>query len=250
MRKGHARCEPTGVAADVGDDEEVRAEPHGADDRHLGLEAVDDVCGDRVAVAHDQPLADLLPQPRLLGLALGDVWEARHLVDVVEDFVVGLEALGDQQGVVLDEPLRLFTGPAHPFASAPSVRLADLAGHRVWMPGNAPGTEWAAYYDALAEAFGLSIDAIGPDFGVEALLDTIVDSATLATFLSERTPLVWPVGHDLRLVPLRDPTPIYPHSLLWRADNPHPALATLRDHLVSARPDEPDTGIWKPQWAR
>ncbi|MFI8930924.1 LysR family transcriptional regulator [Streptomyces sp. NPDC053474] len=151
---------------------------------------------------------------------------------------------------VLDEPLRLFTGPAHPFAAASSVTLAELAGHRIWMPGNAPGTEWAAYYDALAEAFGLSIDAIGPDFGVEALLDTIVDSATVATFLSERTPLVWPVGHDLRLVPLRDPTPVYPHSLLWRADNPHPALATLRDHLVSARPAGPDTGVWKPEWAR
>ncbi|WP_172382452.1 LysR family transcriptional regulator [Streptomyces sp. MNP-20] len=151
---------------------------------------------------------------------------------------------------VLDEPLRLFTGPAHPFAAASSVALADLAGHRIWMPGNAPGTEWAAYYDALAEAFGLSIDAIGPDFGVEALLDTIVDSAAVATFISERTPLVWPVGHDLRLIPLRDPTPVYPHSLLWRADNPHPALATLRDHLASARPAEPDTGIWKPQWAR
>ncbi|MEU2561581.1 LysR family transcriptional regulator [Streptomyces longispororuber] len=151
---------------------------------------------------------------------------------------------------VLDEPLRLFTGPAHPFAAAEAVALADLAGHRIWMPSNAPGTEWAAYYDALAAAFGLTIDTIGPDFGVEALLDTIADSATLATFLSEHTPLVWPVGHDMRLIPLRDPTPVYPHSLLWHADNPHPALAALRGHLAPARPGERDDGTWRPEWAR
>ena len=25
--------------------------------------------------------------------------------------------------------------------------------------------------------------------------------------------------------------PVYPHSLIWRGDNPHPALAVLRSHL-------------------
>ncbi|MEI5103767.1 LysR family transcriptional regulator [Streptomyces sp. PmtG] len=150
---------------------------------------------------------------------------------------------------VLDEPLELFTGPAHPFAAAPSVTPAALAGHRIWMPSNAPGTEWAAYYDELAATFGLTIDTVGPDFGVEALLDTIADSSTLATFLSGRTPLAWPAGYDLRRVPLRHPTPVYPHSLLWRADNAHPALAALRDHLRATRP-EPPADAWKPTWAR
>ncbi|MFH8347373.1 LysR family transcriptional regulator [Streptomyces sp. NPDC018045] len=147
---------------------------------------------------------------------------------------------------VFDEPLHLFTGPAHEFAAARSIAPAQLAGRRIWMPGNAPGTEWAAYYDALAAAFGLTIDAIGPDFGIEPLLDTIADSSTLATFLSEQTPLVWPAGHDLRRIPLRNPTPLYPHSLIRRTDNPHPALAALTGHLTSAYPGRPDTGIWIP----
>jgi hypothetical protein len=30
-----------------------------------------------------------------------------------------------------------------------------------------PGTEWAAYYDELSAAFGLTIDAMGPAFGNE-----------------------------------------------------------------------------------
>ncbi len=89
-----------GVAADVRHDEEVRAEAHRADDRHLGLEALQDVRGHRAPVAHREPREDFLAQPRLLRLALGHVRELRHLVDMVEDLVVGLDALGDQQGVV------------------------------------------------------------------------------------------------------------------------------------------------------
>ncbi|MFJ2770439.1 LysR family transcriptional regulator [Streptomyces sp. NPDC087300] len=149
---------------------------------------------------------------------------------------------------VFDEPLHLFTGPAHEFATARAVAPAQLIGHRIWMPGNLPGTEWAAYYDELAAAFGLIVESTGPNFGVEHLLDTIADSSTLSTFISEQTPLVWPAGHDLRRIPLRDPTPVYPHSLIWRTDNPHPALSTLRDHLSAAYPGR-DSGTWRPRWA-
>jgi DNA-binding transcriptional LysR family regulator len=150
---------------------------------------------------------------------------------------------------VFDEPLQLFTGPAHDFATARAVAPAQLAGRRVWMPGNIPGAEWTAYYDALAAAFGVAIDTIGPNFGVEGLLDTIAESSTIATFLSEQTPLVWPAAHDLRRVPVRDPTPVYPHCLLWHADNPHPSLATLRAYLASRPARHLDTEVWTPPWA-
>jgi len=58
---------------------------------------------------------------------------------------------------VLNEPVQLLTGPAHEFAAASAVTPAGLAGHRSWMPGLVPGTEWTAYYDELASAFGLTI---------------------------------------------------------------------------------------------
>ncbi|NEW70041.1 LysR family transcriptional regulator [Streptomyces rhizosphaericus] len=148
---------------------------------------------------------------------------------------------------VFDEPLRLFTGPRHEFANAPALTPAQLAGRRIWMPGNLPGTEWAAYYDELATTFGIVIDSVGPDFGIEALLDTIAGSTTLATFVSEQTPLVWPAGHDLRRIPLKDPTPLYPHSLIWRTHNPHPSLAALRRHLTAAYPGRPNRGVWVPE---
>ncbi|MCT9082678.1 LysR family transcriptional regulator [Streptomyces fulvoviolaceus] len=147
---------------------------------------------------------------------------------------------------VYDEPLQLVTGPAHELAAARTVRPGLLAGHRIWMPGLVAGTEWAAYYDDLAAEFGLTIEATGPDFGTEPLLDTIADSATLATFVGELTRLVWPAHQDLRRIPVRDPTPVYPHSLFWRGDNPHPTLTALRAHLRSQRAGE---GTWAPRWA-
>ncbi|WP_116215425.1 LysR family transcriptional regulator [Streptomyces olivoreticuli] len=151
---------------------------------------------------------------------------------------------------VRDEPIQLLTGPAHELAGARAVTPAQLAGHRIWMPGIVAGTEWAAYYDDLAAAFGLTIEVTGPDFGTEPLLDTIAGSPALATFVGEQTSFVRPAGHDLRRVPVHDPTPVYPHSLIWRGDNPHPTLAMLRDHLGSTRPDHGAAGTWTPKWAQ
>ncbi|GAA2576008.1 LysR family transcriptional regulator [Actinomadura fulvescens] len=147
---------------------------------------------------------------------------------------------------VFDEPLQLVTGPAHELASTRAVTPVQLAGHRIWMPGIVAGTEWAAYYDDLAAAFGLTIETTGPDFGTEPLLDTIADSSALATFVGEQTRLAWPADYGLRRITVHRPMPVYPHSLVWQEDNPHPALATLRDHLGSTQP-HPET--WTPDWA-
>ncbi|GAA2671888.1 LysR family transcriptional regulator [Streptomyces lunalinharesii] len=149
---------------------------------------------------------------------------------------------------VVDEPLQLLTGPGHALAGARSVTVAQLTGHRIWMPGIVPGTEWAAYYDDLVAEFGLTIEATGPNFGSDALLDTVADTPALATFMGEHTRLVWPADHGLRRIPVTDPTPVYPHSLLWHRDNPHPALATLRAYLAGTAADHDGTGTWTPDW--
>ena len=78
----------------------------------------------------------------------------------------------------------------------------------------------------------------------------IAETPDLATLVGEQTHLVWPAGWDLRRIPLRDPAPAYPHSLIWRRDNPHPALRALRGHLAAARPAPAGDGIWVPAWAR
>ncbi|PXY27158.1 LysR family transcriptional regulator [Prauserella muralis] len=162
----------------------------------------------------------------------------------------GHELPGDVEAVrVFDEPIELLTGPGHALAPVAEVRPAALTGHRIWMPGIVAGTEWAAFYAELATVFGLSIDAVGPNFGIEPLLDALADSPAVATFVGERTRLLAPAGYDLRRISLRDPVPVYPHCLLWRADNAHPALALLREHLAGARPAGGGARRWTPGWA-
>jgi DNA-binding transcriptional LysR family regulator len=146
-----------------------------------------------------------------------------------------------------DEPVHLMVGPGHAVAAQRSVPPSRLVGHRVWMPTALPGTEWGAFYTDLAAAFDLTLDTIGPGFGLEPLLTTVASSPTLATFVGERSDLVWPADYGLRRIPLTSPTPVYPHALVWHADNPHPALAALREHLAAAY--EPLTDAWAPKWA-
>jgi DNA-binding transcriptional LysR family regulator len=114
----------------------------------------------------------------------------------------------------------------------------------------ARGTEWADYYDELAAAFGLTIDVIGPVFGYEALLAEIADSWDLATLVGERSRYLWPDSYDLRRIPIRDPVPVYPMSVIWRDDNPHPALSKLRGYLESRRASADDTEVWVAKWGQ
>ncbi|KUL25418.1 LysR family transcriptional regulator [Actinoplanes awajinensis] len=150
---------------------------------------------------------------------------------------------------VLDDPLQLLAGPAHPLAGRATIAPAELGGHRIWIPGIRPGTEWAAYYAQLTAAFGLHIDRIGPNFGTEALMDAMADSGELTTLVGSRDRYVWPAGHDLRRIPLTGPTPVYPHALLVRAGNPHPGLAALCQHLITTAPPAP-ADVWTPPWTR
>jgi DNA-binding transcriptional LysR family regulator len=145
---------------------------------------------------------------------------------------------------------QLLVGPNHPLAAARSVTPADLVGQRIWMPGMLKGSEWDLYFDDLADAFGLTIERVGPYFGSEHLFDVLADSSTLANLAGEHTRMLWPDRYDLRRIPIRHPTPVYPHSLIWHRDNTHSSLLTLLDHLASTRVPRPDAEIWVPSWAR
>jgi DNA-binding transcriptional LysR family regulator len=154
---------------------------------------------------------------------------------------------------VIDEPHQLLVGPRHPLAGARAVAPAQLAGHRIWMPGLHARGEVATYYDELAAAFGLTIDMLGPVFGNEALLDEIADSADLSTLVGENSRYLWPDSYDLRRIPINGPSPVYPMSMIWRDDNPHPALTELRAYFTARRTDAPhgpDSEIWMPRWSQ
>jgi DNA-binding transcriptional LysR family regulator len=166
-------------------------------------------------------------------------------IDATIRAVIGPRPAGLEAVRVLDEPLELLVGPAHELARAPEVTPARLANCRIWMPDMTAGTEWTAYYQELARTFGLTIDTVGPNFGTEPLLDAIAESATAATFIGDRTRFVWPADYGLRRIPLRNPAPAYPHSLVWHHANPHPALTALRTYLGQAE----NANAWTPAWA-
>jgi DNA-binding transcriptional LysR family regulator len=151
---------------------------------------------------------------------------------------------------VYDEPLDLIVGPRHPLTTTRSIQLSDLKDHRVWVPGIVAGSEWGTYYEAMAVAFGIRIDPTGPNFGIEHVLDTIADSSTLSTFIGARTRIAWPTLHELKRIPIRRPTPVYPWSLAWHTVNRHPGLEELRDHLREVSAPDSGSETWTPDWAR
>jgi DNA-binding transcriptional LysR family regulator len=146
-----------------------------------------------------------------------------------------------------DSPSELLVGPRHPLADARELTPAQLHGHRIWVPGIAPGSEWAEFYDQLVTEFDLRVDASGPNFGNEVLLDTLAGSAEVATLVGSRDRYLWPVGHDLRRIPIVHPVIAYPLSLILPRSNPHPGLRAVIDHVGSlTRSPGP---VWRPTWA-
>ncbi|WP_068160671.1 LysR family transcriptional regulator [Rhodococcus phenolicus] len=146
-----------------------------------------------------------------------------------------------------DSPLELLVGPRHPLASARTLTPGRLRGHRIWVPGIAPRSEWAEFYAELAAEFTLRIDAAGPNFGNEVLLDVIADSADVATLVGARDRYLWPSSHDLRRIPIAGPALAYPLSLIFRGTNTHPGLRAIIDHLGTL-PRLP-AATWRPSWA-
>ena len=156
---------------------------------------------------------------------------------------------------VIDDRHELLVGPRHRLAGAASLTLAELGTERIWMPGMRAGTEWHAYYAELSRVFGLRIDSVGPSFGDEALLEAVSESAELATLVGAGTRYLWPEASGLRRIPIVAPTPVYPHSIIWRADNRHPALAAFLDFLggqaerAQPRDAAAPSETWAPSWA-
>ncbi|MGI5146451.1 LysR family transcriptional regulator [Plantactinospora sp. CA-294935] len=148
---------------------------------------------------------------------------------------------------VFDSALELLVGPRHPLASARTVTPPQLREHRIWVPGIVPRSEWAEFYDQLGSAFDLRIDAAGPNFGNEVLLDALADSADLATLVGARDRYIWPVNHDLRRIPIVNPMLVYPLFLMFPRTSPHPGLRAIINHFASLAP-LPEAA-WLPPWA-
>ncbi|MRH93056.1 LysR family transcriptional regulator [Nocardia sp. SYP-A9097] len=154
------------------------------------------------------------------------------------------------------EPLHLLVGRDHPLAGRSAVGLGDIGEFNVWVPGAAVPSEWSDYYRDLSEMSGIAIDttqrpevfgnsdsADGPA-PIELLVERIAASDTLATFSGEGFAVPW--HPHIRRVPIVDPTPAYPHALLWDTTNTHPGLPSLIAHFRDNYNNDLAADCWIP----
>ncbi|KIP53542.1 LysR family transcriptional regulator [Leucobacter komagatae] len=147
---------------------------------------------------------------------------------------------------VIDDAHELLVGPGHALANREYVSLDELSAHEIWMPGMRAATEWGGYYEALSAEFRLTITTAGPSFGADSMLDSLADSTVLATLIGEGSRYLWPETHGLRRIPIAGPTPVYPHSLVWREENTHPGLAAFITFLRERRAERALREPWVP----
>jgi DNA-binding transcriptional LysR family regulator len=127
------------------------------------------------------------------------------------------------------EPAHLLISRRHPLAGRRQVKMAELAGLTAWMPYTARDSEWADYWRELCPEFGILVDISGPNFGLDHHIDVLSESPDRLGFVGEKMHVPW--HPDVVQIPVVEPTPVYPFSLLWRHDNRHPALRLLIEHI-------------------
>jgi len=149
------------------------------------------------------------------------------------------------------EPAHVIVGVRHPLARSREVRPAELARYRAWVPGIVAGSEWETFYQDFAEAFGLDIDPTGYAVGTESVFDAIAASRSLITFVGERSRVGWPGSLGVVRLPVVDPVPVYPWSLIWCADTGHQGAKLLISHVKrSFKPPAAGAEAWLPRQAR
>jgi DNA-binding transcriptional LysR family regulator len=146
------------------------------------------------------------------------------------------------------DPLQVIVGVRHPLAHSRTVAPSELARHRAWVPGIVAGTEWEGFYQDFAAAFGLDIDPTGYAVGSESVFDAVAASRSLVTFVGERSRIGWPGNLGLVRLPLADPVPVYPWSLIWRTDTQHQGAHQLVDYVRRSY-TPPTTECWLPTQA-
>lgn len=144
------------------------------------------------------------------------------------------------------DALHLLVARTHHLAQKPTVSASDLAGLTMWVPGAGFDSEVADYYQQLAQRFAVTIDTDRSSGAINfnAIVSRIAASPTLASFGGAGTTTPW--NPDIVAVPIVNPTPAYPMSLLWNKDvDNHPELMAL-SQFVAERTQFAAADVWTP----
>ncbi|HVT68751.1 MAG TPA: LysR substrate-binding domain-containing protein, partial [Trebonia sp.] len=148
------------------------------------------------------------------------------------------------------EPVEVIVGARHPLARAAPARVGELARYPAWVPGIVPGSEWETFYQDFGTAFGLTVDPTRYTSGTESVFDAVAASRSLVTYVGKKSRVALPATAGLVRLPVTDPVPLYPWSLVWRPQSGHPGKARLIGYArrTFRRPDP--GAAWLPRQAR
>ncbi|MBW4718197.1 LysR family transcriptional regulator [Saccharothrix sp. SC076] len=142
------------------------------------------------------------------------------------------------------EPTLVIVAAGHPLAGRGRVGMAELAGATAWMPGNAPNSEWAEFWDEVSADFGVRIDTTGPNFGYEHFVGGVAADPDRIAFIGEQCRV--PDHPGVVRVALDPPVPHYPWSLLWNPRHRHTALPALIGHVRAGFTPYDPARMWLP----
>jgi DNA-binding transcriptional LysR family regulator len=152
------------------------------------------------------------------------------------------------QRLVRWEPFALLLPQGHQLSARNTVALAELDGLPLCLhAGTQASPEWADAGAQLAAASGARLEPDHPPaYGVDELAHRMRRNGTPVLTLSSQPPVPGAV-----LLPIVDPVPLYPWSMLWRRDLRHPGLDALQAAARRAARgqrwlDVPD-GAWCPE---
>jgi DNA-binding transcriptional LysR family regulator len=147
--------------------------------------------------------------------------------------------------LVLLEPLSLLIPPTHPWAHLDHIALPDLRGQSWWFPMTDAPYEWRDFVAELSRHARVTLDTTGSTFGYEQWVADVTAGLAPPSLLGEE--MQPPPGVALTTVPIVDPTPVYPWSVLWHRTTP----ADTVDHLLTliglnATPSPAAADVWLP----
>ncbi|WP_433515448.1 LysR family transcriptional regulator [Nonomuraea sp. CA-143628] len=143
------------------------------------------------------------------------------------------------------EPLHAFVPEDHRLADRSVLRPADLREAGIAMPDPAGAVEWRHYLRRLAHRFGVPLRFNAPAIGQRHLVEQFL-AEKAAVGLGEMS--IDPAGSGLRRIPIVEPTPLMPWSVVWHRRNPRPLLrAFLRQLRPSTLPSPSDPTVWLPE---
>ncbi|GAA3243245.1 LysR family transcriptional regulator [Nonomuraea helvata] len=143
------------------------------------------------------------------------------------------------------EPLHAFVPEDHRLADRDVLRPADLRESGIAMPDPAGAVEWRRYLERLAARFDVPLRFNAPAIGQRHLVEQFL-AEKAAVGLGEMS--IDPGDSGLRRIPIVDPTPLMPWSVVWHRHNPRPLLRTfLRQLRTPALPAPSDARVWVPE---